>query len=98
MLNLPSYKKGLHQDIGATKKTWMLIKNNDEYYKILKPQSLMTNNDIGRIIDQYFFNNLCLLPTFTTQVANHNQNDVLIGAAILSFLYEFVVKNQNIKK
>ncbi|WP_342276283.1 hypothetical protein [Spiroplasma endosymbiont of Nebria brevicollis] len=92
MLNLPLYKKGLHQDIGATKKTWMLIKNNDEYWKILKPQSIMTNNDIGRIIDQYFFDNLCLLPTFSNQVANHNQNDVLIGAAILSLLYELVVK------
>lgn len=96
MLNLPLYKKGLHQDIGATKKTWMLIKNNAEYSKIFKPQSIMTNNDIGRIIDQYFFDNVCLLPTFSQQVANHNQNDVLIGAAILSLLYELVVKNKNI--
>lgn len=98
ILNLPLYKKSLHQSIGATKKTWMLIKNNDEYWKILKPQSIITNNDIGRIIDQYFFDNLCLLPIFSQQVANHNQNDVLIGAAILSLLFELVNKNKKVMK
>lgn len=88
MFNLPLYKKIQKHDVGATKKTILLIKNNHYYAKILKPQSLLTNNDIGRIIDQYFANNICLLPNFKTQVANHNQNDVLIGAAILSVLYD----------
>ncbi|MBP1525306.1 hypothetical protein [Spiroplasma endosymbiont of Dasysyrphus albostriatus] len=92
VLNLPLYKKGLHLDVGATKKTSILIKNNNDYCKILKEQFSLTNNNIGRIIDQYFFNNICLLPSFTTQVANHNQNDVLIGAAILSLLYTFCDK------
>lgn len=94
VLNLPLYKKGSHLDVGATKKIYSLIKNNDDYQKIFKPQSSLTNNNIGKIIDQYFFNNICLLPNFTTQVANHNQNDVLIGAAILSLFYEFCNKYQ----
>lgn len=92
VLNLPLYKKGLYLDLGATKKTYILIKENKDYKKIFKPQSALTNNNIGRIIDQYFSNNICLLPNFKTQVANHNQNDVLIGAAILSLLYIFVSK------
>lgn len=97
VLNLPLYKKGLEFDIGVTKKTYILIKENKDYQKIFKPQSLLTNNNIGRIIDQYFFNNICLLPNFTMQVANHNQNDVLIGAAILSLLYIFSSKYQKNK-
>lgn len=95
VLNLPLYKKGLYLDVGATKKTWFLIKNNVDYAMILKPQPTLTNSNIGRIIDQYFFNNICLLPSFKLQVANHNQNDVLIGAAILSLLYDFCCKFAN---
>ncbi|MGL5268176.1 MAG: hypothetical protein ACRC8P_00170 [Spiroplasma sp.] len=89
VINLPQYKskKISSNKIGATKKTMFLIKNNDEYWKILKPDSVISNNDIGRIIDQYFNDRVNLLDNFLSYVADHNQNDVLIGATILSFLY-----------
>lgn len=86
---LPQYKdKNIKSNrIGATKKTMILIKNNDEYWKVLKPESLISNNDIGRTIDQYFNDRLNLLDNFLPYVADHNKNDVLVGATILSFLY-----------
>jgi len=98
IFNLPKYKKASDQDVGATKKTWALIKNNNDYWKLLKPQSSLSNNNIGRVIDQYFSYKISLLPSFTTQVANHNQNDVLIGAVILSLLYNLINPNSQFKK
>lgn len=91
IVNLPQYKdkKIISNKIGATKKTMILIKNNDDYWKILKPDSIISNNDIGRIIDQYFNDKVNLLDNFLPYVSDHNKNDVLIGATILSFLYSY---------
>lgn len=88
---LPQYKdkNNSSNKIGATKKTMILIKNNDEYWKILKPESVISNNDIGRTIDQYFSEKVVLLDNFLPYVADHNKNDVLVGATILSFLYSY---------
>lgn len=94
VVNLPQYKdqKNKTNRIGATKKTMLLIKGNEEYIKFLKPDSLISNNDIGRIIDQYFSSRLDLLSNFLPYVEDHNKNDVLIGATILSFLYTYCMK------
>ncbi|MDQ7983251.1 MAG: hypothetical protein REH79_03510 [Spiroplasma sp.] len=91
VINLPEYKdKNLTTNkIGATKKTLLLISNNHDYLKVLNPKSVISNNDIGRTIDQYFINRNCLLDNFLRYVADHNLNDVLIGATILSFLYRY---------
>ncbi len=91
MINLPEYKnKSVSTNrVGATKKTSLLINNNRDYLKLLKPKSVISNNDIGRTIDQYFTNRICLLNNFLNYVSDHNQNDVLIGAAILAFLYRY---------
>lgn len=94
VINLPQYKdiKIKTNRIGATKKTALLIKNNDEYLRFLKPESVISNNDIGRTIDQYFSNRLDLLESFLPYVEAHNKNDVLVGATILSFLYTYCYK------
>ncbi|MBE4704108.1 hypothetical protein [Spiroplasma platyhelix] len=94
VVNLPQYKdkKNKNNRIGATKKTMFLIKNDDAYWKVLKPESVISNNDIGRTIDQYFSDKLALLDNFLPYVADHNQNDVLVGATILSFLYAYCQK------
>lgn len=91
IINLPEYKnKSVSTNrVGATKKTSLLINNNSDYLKILKPKSVISNNDIGRTIDQYFTNRICLLDNFLSYVSDHNQNDVLTGAAILAFLYRY---------
>lgn len=94
VVNLPQYKNKTNKNnrIGATKKTLFLIKNNDAYWRILKPESVISNNDIGRTIDLYFKNKVALLNNFLPYVADHNQNDVLVGATILSFLYDYQKK------
>lgn len=91
IINLPAYKdKSVSTNrVGATKKSFLLINQNRDYVKLLKPKSVISNNDIGRTIDQYFKKRICLLDNFLTYVSDHNQNDVLIGAAILAFLYRY---------
>lgn len=91
VVNLPQFKdkKNKNNRIGATKKTTFLIKNDDAYWKVLQPESVISNNDIGRTIDQYFSERLALLDNFLPYVGDHNQNDVLVGATILSFLYAY---------
>lgn len=94
VVNLPQYKdkRNKNNRIGATKKTLFLIKNDDVYWRILKPESVISNYDIGRTIDQYFIDKLALLDNFLPYVSDHNKNDVLVGATILSFLYAYCYK------
>lgn len=91
IVNLPEYKnKSVSTNrVGATKKTSLLINNNRDYLKLLKPKSVISNYEIGRTIDSYFTNRICLLSNFLSYVSDHNQNDVLTGAAILVFLYRY---------
>lgn len=91
IINLPEYKnKSMRSNrVGATKKTSLLINNNRDYAKLLMPKSVISNHEIGRTVDSYFTNRICLLNNFLPYVYNHNQNDVLVGAAILAFLYRY---------
>lgn len=103
VINLPQYKINKNNEVGATKKTNILIKNNDLYWNFFKKniynnhltknnQQIISNNDIGRIIDQYYSNNCCLLNNFLPLVKQHNEYDVLIGVTILSVLSIIVAK------
>lgn len=87
VFSIPEFKLSKKQQIGATKKTISLIKTNSQYNHFLKPFPILSNNDVGRIIDQYFLNNCSLMPSFLDNVKKHNRNDVLIGAFMMSLFY-----------
>lgn len=107
MINLPAQKFNKKNQVGATKKSMILIKNNDQYWNILQKinsdnslirtknnNQIISNNDIGRIVDQYYSNNCALLDNFLPLVTQHNEYDVLMGATILSVLYTIMEKTK----